>query len=131
MTVWSTLDTSISGGQAGHLSDHEQAHNWANAFHTQLVTSNITVSDSDGLMIVSTTGAARTLTLPASSASGEAGYTILRAGQNNVIINPNGSDTFNDGSTQKTLATDGAAISVAAVNGRTVWYVAGERGSVV
>lgn len=131
MPAWVPLDESIVPEQVNHIDDHEQAHNWANAFHTRLVATSATLSDSDGLVIVSSTGAARTITLPSAATNGEGGFVILRKGQNTVKINRTGSDKFNDGSTAKTLASNGAAISVMALNGGSTWFIAGERGTVL
>lgn len=117
-------------GTPGHTAWSQQVSTWANAFHTQVVNSSIILSDLYGLVIVTSDDGVRTLTLPSAATAGRGGYLIIRDGSNNVVLNRAGSDTFNDGSTSKTLASDGASIAVVSQQNQTTWYITGERGSV-
>lgn len=73
-----------------------------------------------------------TVTLPALSAVPADGvrYLIKREGTNSVIINRAGSDTYEDGSTSKTLYQDYAAISIGADTSANDWYIWGRYGAV-
>ena len=127
---WTPLDESIQVSQAGHITDHQQSHTWANAFHAITVGADTTLSDQYGIVVVNTAGGTKTITLPSAATAGEGGFVIVRAGGSNVTVNRAGSDLFNDDDTSKVLASDGAAIGLVAVAGGTKWYITGERGAV-
>lgn len=94
------------------------------------LSANTTLTES-GIYVVST-AAQRTITLPALSAAPTAGWRvqIKREGVNSVIIQRAGADTFDDGSTSKTIFTDGGGFSCFADDAANDWYIGGYLGAV-
>ena len=127
---YTPLDTTVEDQQAGHLTDTNTLHTWCNAFHSASVT-DVTLADTHGVVIVDSSAAARVITLPSAATAGEAGFVIIRDGANTVTVNCAGSDTFNDASTSKVLATSGDVLGIVAKASGTKWFITGERGSVV
>jgi len=76
-----------------------------------------------------TSASARIVTLPDNAAFAGKNYLIRRDGANTVTINRAGSDTFDDATTSKILASDGAAIGIFSI-GDGEWKIVGIQGTV-
>ena len=95
-------------------------------------TADFTVS-AEGIYIVDSTAAIRTVTLPALSSVTATGYrvTVKRTGANYVDVDCAGSDQFEPGSiTTKRLFNDFSAVSLAAHSSGAYWYEFGFYGGV-
>ena len=88
-----------------------------------------TAVSSDYCILVDTTGAARTITLPTAVGIAGKSYVVQRttAGVNNVVVDGNGAETI-DGAANKTLTTQFAAITV--ISDGTNWAMTTSRGTV-
>jgi hypothetical protein len=95
------------------------------------LTTNTTLTD-QGIYIVDSSVGIRTITLPLLSAVPATGYRIQikREGSFDVILQRQGSDTFEDGTTTKTLFSDFGGFVVFADDAATDWMIGGRLGSV-
>jgi len=95
------------------------------------LTVNTTLTD-QGIYIVDSSVAIRTITLPLLSAVPSTGYRIhiKREGVNNVILQRQSSDTFEDSTTTKTLFTNWSGFVCFADDAATAWMIGGFFGSV-
>ena len=90
---------------------------------------SVTLDGSYAAVVVDSAAAARSMTLPLTTAVPGHAFLFKRAGSNPVYVYRAGSDVFDDGATSKTLGADGSALSIMSVGDGT-WYIAGARGTV-
>ncbi len=95
------------------------------------LTSNTTLTD-QGIYIVDSSAGIRTITLPLLSAVPITGYRIQikREGANNVVLQRQGSDTFEDGTTTKTMFLNYSGFVCFADDAASDWMIGGFLGSV-
>lgn len=78
---------------------------------------------------VDTSGGAGTINLPSVAAAEGRTFIIRRDGANSVTINRDGTDTFDDAATSKTLGADSSAIGIGSV-ADTEWKIVSTEGTV-
>lgn len=95
------------------------------------ISTDQTLTD-QGIYIVDSSGGIRTVTLPLLSSVPAGGLRMQfkRVGANEVRIQRNGGDTFEDGTTTKTIFTPYGGFVCFADDQATDWYIGGYLGSV-
>ncbi|MDX1407417.1 MAG: hypothetical protein R3330_04770 [Saprospiraceae bacterium] len=88
-----------------------------------------TIGPTDRIVNVDTSGGSVVITLPDNAGDSGHAFIVRRDGGSTVTINRAGSDTFDDGHTQKTLDSDGAAIGLFSI-GDTEWKIVATEGTV-
>ncbi len=95
------------------------------------LTANTTLTD-QGIYIVDSAAAQRTIVLPLLSAVPVTGFRIQikRVGAQQVFLDTQGADVFDDGAVRKTVFTDFGGFVCFADDAATAWYVGGYLGAV-
>lgn len=96
---------------------------WSRRYYRLVTTTPVTLTTDDSVVDVDTTAGAITINLPALSTCPHHIFTIIKkAGGNNVVVDPNGSETINGASTN-TISTQYNRITIIAPISGTDWRI--------